>query len=393
MSNDFDLTKVDVEVIAPMINKVSAAFEPTSPFLKFDVKPFSTYIKVFEAMPKTSQDITSRACLFEFTSDDTLTATMSDGIFYGTITIPYVERKPEFPSTFVLDYESLLRVSVAFGNSVYLVYKDSSFYVEYDSGSLYVPDYTVKPEKIKGRINHDAKADFKDVSAFDFLKYVKLSKAFMASNQLKPLAFAHFTTEGLYSSNGYTVFKGNYKLPVSIVFRATDLAFLDVFVPLAYEKLKIAVTGSRLIVQSNTGLLSFPIYNESFSEDDLKRFANFKPVNFYTVDYEKTMLLLKMLSRVYRTSNVVSLKSVAGCLTMSSVSLDGKESFATLSQKLTGSPMDAIVSFSVTGLLSVLQTLESYRFLNLAIFENSFGLFNANVSMIIFGMQGGQKKK
>jgi hypothetical protein len=387
-----DLTKVDIETIAPIINKVSASFEPTSPFLKFEVKPFSTYIKVFEAMPKTSQDIVSRACLFEFTEDGKLTATMSDGIFYGTIQIPYTEKKQDFPQTFILDYESLLRVSVAFGHTIYLVYKDSSFYIEYDSGSLYVPDYNLKPEKIKGRISLPSSLDSKELSAFDFLKYVKLAKTFLASNQLKPLAFAHFTDNALFSSNGYTVLKGNYKLPFSIVFRASDLAFLDTFIPLSYENLKVASTASRIIVSSNTGVISFPVYNEKFSEADSKRFEEFKPQNYYTVDYEKTMLLLNMLSKVYRSSNVVSLKSENGILTMTSTSLDGKVSFATLSQKLTGIQADSSVSFSVTGLLSVLKTLEPYRFLNLAIFENCFGLFNAEVAMIVFGMQGQIKK-
>ena len=390
--SDFDLTKVDIETIAPILTKVSAAFEPTAPFLKFSVKPFSTYIKVFESMPKTSQDIASRACLFEFTEDGKLTATMSDGIFYGTTMVPYLERKDGFPTTFILDYESLLRVSVVLGHAVYLVYKDSSFYVEYDSGSLYVPSYSISPDKIKSRINHDASPDYKDVSVPSFLKHVELTKTFLASNQTKSSAFAFFMADGVYSCNGYTVFKGSCTVPVNVVFRSSDFGFLDTFVSLADEGLKMAVAGSRVILKSGNGMLSFPVYEEKYDESGLKRFRDFKPVNYYTVDYEKTVLLLTMLSKVYRTSNVVSLKSVAGCLKMSSSDLDGRESYATLSQKMAGSPLDATVTFSVTNLLAAFKTLEPYRFLNLAIFESSFGLFNADISMIVFGNQGEDKK-
>lgn len=390
-----DLSTMSAEDIKNQVESVkddsSELKVPTEPYIKFHTADLLFNMKLFLSMSQSLQDILSRACLFEVTKSDVnvkpdLKASMSDGVFSGSVHIPFEEVKDAFPIQFILDYESLMKVARFAGKYIYVVYDKNAFYIDFYGGRVHLPSYNLSPALISSRVNVDmAKGREVDVPVTNFLRFISIAESFLMSNEVPNLAFMFLMSDGSYLSNGYTVLKSDLTFPVNCSLRKLDLPFMLAACQISLKHgIKIILLDNKMVVASPAVSMVLPLVNEQFPSSYISHVKNFPIEASYGVDFSKFYMMLSVLSKIYRSSGIVALKSSENSLVLESKSLDDKISHMVLS-KSTKPVNNSEISFSVEGLLAVLKSLKQYDYLNLAIHGNSFCLFNESVSLVVFG--------
>lgn len=390
-----DIKDLDPEQLKAQVESVSDDSEeikvPTLPYVKFETASLLFYLKLFASIKKTTQDILSRSCLIENVplvgSERAVKITMSDGIFKGTATVPVLDRTPGVPESFVLDYDSLVKVIRFAGRNIYLVYEDGSFFIDFYGGRLHIYSFNVEKEMILGRVvTGKNPVALKEISAAHLLQHVGISQDFLTSNQLPNLSFMFLKQNGIFLSNGSTVMRINSDLNVECSIGKNELAFVHAATQISLrDGLSYAIDGNKLVLSSKDIEVVLPLVGENFPASYEQQLGKFNKDNYYAVDFSKFYLLLSVVSKGYRSSGVVTLKSREGVLYLDSTSLDEKQSFMVLSRSKYGNLEDCEIAFSVEGLLAVLRSLKNFDFLNLTISGSTFCLFNDAVTLAVFG--------
>lgn len=376
--------KAQVESIADDSEEIK---EPEAPHIKLSTVDLIFHLKLFASMNKSLQDVVSRALLLEVTENQ-VKATMSDGIFRGSVLFPHHGVTEGFPEAATLDYDSLVKVARSAGKTLYLVYENKSFYVDFFGGRVHIPSFKISKDMILGRVRAAEDVESADVPAVNFLQVVSISSDFLASNQIPNLQFMFIRRDGVCLSNGFTVLKIKHPFSFDCSVRNVDLPFVQAAIQISIkEGLKVGVQRDRLVISSSMVELTLPMVNENFPPTYEQQLSKFDTTKFFAIDFSKFYLLLSVLSKVYRSSGVVSIKAKDGVLFLESKSLDDDVSFMVLSKAMTGKFEDFELSFSVAGLLSVIRSLRHFSFLNLTVSGGTFCLFNDLVNMVVFGTE------
>lgn len=376
--------KAEVDAISDDSEEIK---EPEAPHIKLSTVDLLFHLKLFSSMNKSLQDVVSRALLFEV-GENQVKSTMSDGIFRGSVLFPHQGVTEGFPECATLDYDSLVKVARSAGKTLYLVFENKSFYIDFFGGRVHIPSFKISKDMILGRVKVAEERETTDVPAVNFLQVVSISSDFLASNQLPNLQFMFVRRDGIYLSNGFTVLKLKHAFSFDCSIRNVDLPFVQAAIQISIkEGLQVGVQKDRLIISSSTVELVLPMVNENFPPSYEQQLNKFDTSRFFAIDFSKFYLLLSVLSKVYRSSGVVSIKSKEGVLYLESKSLDDDVSFMVLSKSMTGKFEDFELSFSVGGLMSVIRSLKHFSYLNLTVSGGTFCLFNDLVNMVVFGTE------
>lgn len=381
LKKDIDSLEKDVKAITP----------PSSPYIHFHTADLLFYLRLFSSVKKTIQDILSRSCLFEVQDNNTVKVTMSDGIFKGSVIIPFVNKSDEFPNSMILDYDSIVKVVGFAGKHVYLVYEKGSFYVEFHGGQVHLYNFNVDKDRITGRIGFSGDK-FVDMESATLLRHVGMAQEFLKLVQIPNMLFMFVKPNGIFLSNGYTVLKIDSPLKTECCVGRNDLSFLYAAAQIAQGNgLGYLLEDNRLTIKAESVELSLPLISEHFPLAYEKYLEKFDYTSFYKMSFSTLQLLLSVMTKMYRASGLVTLKSVSSVLVLETVSMDGKKSHVVLSKDAEGYVQDQELSFKVDGLLSVIRSMKGSEELRLTMAGNTFCVFNDEAKLAVFGTDASVK--
>ena len=385
---NLDELKKDIESSSPIKEVVT----PSSPYIRFHTADLLFHLRLFSSVKKTIQDILSRSCLFEVQQDTTVRVSMSDGIFKGSVSIPFIHRTSDFPVSMVLDYDSIVKIVGFAGKDIFLVYNNGAFYVEFYGGQVHLYNFNIDRDRITGKICSDCDVKFTDISADSFLSHIGMSQEFLKFVQILNMLFMFVKRNGIFMSNGYTVMRIDSPFKTDCCVGRNEISFLHATAQISIDNgLKYALDENRLVIKSKSVELFLPLISEQFPLAYEKYLGKFDYSQYYEVDFSVFYLLLSVVTKMYRASGLATLKSISGVLLLETISLDGKKSHVVASKEMTGELPDQELSFKVEGLLSVIRSLKNSADFRLTLTGNTFCIFNDEVKLAVFGTEAAVK--
>lgn len=406
ISTDMDafvdgLDEVSEEDLAETLSAVEDESEdmkpPELPHIKFDAKELASRLKIFAPMDKSLTDILSRALLFRLTEAGKLEVVMSDGMFKAVAVVPYEAMSEEFYKAFVVDYDSLMKIISHTGSTCYIVRDEDSLYIDFYGGRVHLPTFNLDHNLIDGRVEVKFNQEgnpFVDVPAEQLLQASTVTRDFLTSCQIPNMFYMFIEPDAIILSTGFTVMRIKLGLGFTCTLRKTDISYLISICQMALtENLRYASDGRNAVFNSESTRLVIPTVKEQFPASYKTHLDSVDTTTYYAVEFKKLYLLLSILSKVYRASGVVKLKTEGGIMTLEAESQDGRVSEVVLSRSKVGDMPDIEILFSVNSMLSVLKSLRGFDSLNLAIKGSSLCLFNDILSLVVMGTESGIKSK
>lgn len=361
-------------------------------FLKFETKTFIQELSLFSSIIKPTQDVVSRSVLFELVSLNGITVLYYyayDGIVGARVSHVFHNHEIDSQLKFVLDYESLVRVLKMCGESVCLVCRSNSFYLDFDGGSVYIPSFDIKKERILCSSFDDSQIIYTEiVDNFDPSVFGS-AKTFLNSNQAgysSDLDFMFIKDGNILLSNGYAVVSFPGFSGINTAIRKSDISLFESFFGIAEGRVSMGSLGSNLyFTVGDKATIFLPKCNEIFPrsyEDFLMEGLDARKC--IEIDFNRFFNIMFMFSNIYNSSGAIALKLVSGVLSMESTTSDNKVSSVNVGEF--SSRAEAIVFFGTENALASLKCIKqiSDKF-NLVISSESFSLSGNGIKAVVFG--------
>lgn len=307
---------------------------PAKPYLQLATEDFVAAAGSLMIQRAGAKDILSRAVLFRFVAGGEagpcVQMEANDGTVGQLAVCPVRGVNGEFPSTIVLDLETLYQIAQYKGQTIYLVYEDGSLYVTFLGGQVYVPVYTVQASVLEYRRLEGAEVTETPVFAATLQRVMETADVFLSRGSgtgRKP--FLELGAAGAITTTETSVLSVPVKDLPSLRLRQADLRVLRAALRTAAGTVVVRAVADRAEFVMGQSCVAIPLVQFRISEGYRKLVGGVSEAG-YRVDSERLQEVLALLLRAYQSSGLVQLSSDGRALSLSGKNYGGKVSSVVL---------------------------------------------------------------